>query len=303
MVRDLIDILRSSATNRRGPMRPVWNGDETEWALDSCLLGHYRYVSFPGVDSAQAQTASGDSEVLPAIEVTAPTTTSARPAARPARGSTAAPRATRNVRQGFCLPDRADAGRRYGNRCRQGAGSDQCRWCCADRANRLAEHCGRAAATRAGPHHQRHYRKSISCRAYSFEVLIASPVAGTPQGLAVYQNGMRINEAFGDTVNWDLIPTSCDQVGHRRDQQSRVRPQRTGRGGQRADEERLQLSGRRNQHDGRFVRAHPEFGAVWQADRQFFGLWRARRRARQRISQFLGIGDPALLRRCRLPDR
>jgi hypothetical protein len=27
----------------------------------------------------------------------------------------------------------------------------------------------------------------------------ASPVLGTPQGLAVYQNGVRINEAFGDT--------------------------------------------------------------------------------------------------------
>jgi len=34
----------------------------------------------------------------------------------------------------------------------------------------------------------------------------ASPLSGTPQGLAVYQNGVRINEAFGDTVNWDLIP-------------------------------------------------------------------------------------------------
>ena len=34
----------------------------------------------------------------------------------------------------------------------------------------------------------------------------ASPVLGTPQGLAVYENGVRINEAFGDTVNWDLIP-------------------------------------------------------------------------------------------------
>jgi outer membrane receptor protein involved in Fe transport len=38
---------------------------------------------------------------------------------------------------------------------------------------------------------------------------VASPVAGTPQGLAVYQNGVRINEAFGDTVNWDLIPTAA----------------------------------------------------------------------------------------------
>jgi outer membrane receptor protein involved in Fe transport len=38
---------------------------------------------------------------------------------------------------------------------------------------------------------------------------VASPVEGTPQGLAVYQNGVRINEAFGDTVNWDLIPTAA----------------------------------------------------------------------------------------------
>ena len=37
----------------------------------------------------------------------------------------------------------------------------------------------------------------------------ASPVEGTPQGLAVYQNGVRINEVFGDTVNWDLIPSSA----------------------------------------------------------------------------------------------
>jgi iron complex outermembrane recepter protein len=34
----------------------------------------------------------------------------------------------------------------------------------------------------------------------------ASPIGGVPQGVAVYQNGVRINEAFGDTVNWDLIP-------------------------------------------------------------------------------------------------
>jgi len=35
----------------------------------------------------------------------------------------------------------------------------------------------------------------------------ASPVDGVPQGLAVYQNGVRVNEAFGDTLNWDFIPT------------------------------------------------------------------------------------------------
>ena len=35
----------------------------------------------------------------------------------------------------------------------------------------------------------------------------ASPLQGNPQGLTVYQNGVRINEAFGDVVNWDLIPS------------------------------------------------------------------------------------------------
>jgi len=34
----------------------------------------------------------------------------------------------------------------------------------------------------------------------------ASPLLGLPQGLAVYQNGVRVNEVFGDTVNWDLLP-------------------------------------------------------------------------------------------------
>ncbi|MEO6749928.1 MAG: TonB-dependent receptor, partial [Casimicrobiaceae bacterium] len=34
----------------------------------------------------------------------------------------------------------------------------------------------------------------------------ASPLQGTPQGLAVYVNGMRFNQPFGDTVDWDLVP-------------------------------------------------------------------------------------------------
>jgi iron complex outermembrane receptor protein len=37
----------------------------------------------------------------------------------------------------------------------------------------------------------------------------ASPLQGTPQGLAVYQNGVRLNEAFGDTVNWDAVPETA----------------------------------------------------------------------------------------------
>ena len=39
-----------------------------------------------------------------------------------------------------------------------------------------------------------------------FRGFTASPLLGLPQGLAVYQNGARINEPFGDTVQFDLIP-------------------------------------------------------------------------------------------------
>jgi len=42
-----------------------------------------------------------------------------------------------------------------------------------------------------------------------FRGFTASPVAGTAEGLAVYVNGARFNDAFGDTVNWDLIPPSA----------------------------------------------------------------------------------------------
>ena len=37
----------------------------------------------------------------------------------------------------------------------------------------------------------------------------ASPLLGTPQGLSVYLDGVRVNESFGDIVNWDLIPQSA----------------------------------------------------------------------------------------------
>jgi iron complex outermembrane receptor protein len=42
-----------------------------------------------------------------------------------------------------------------------------------------------------------------------FRGFSASPVPGVQQGLAVYQNGVRINEPFGDVVNWDLIPSNA----------------------------------------------------------------------------------------------
>ena len=34
----------------------------------------------------------------------------------------------------------------------------------------------------------------------------AGPLLGTPQGISVYQNGVRLNEPFGELVQWDMIP-------------------------------------------------------------------------------------------------
>jgi iron complex outermembrane receptor protein len=38
---------------------------------------------------------------------------------------------------------------------------------------------------------------------------VASPLLGLPQGIAVFQDGVRVNEPFGDVVNWDLIPRAA----------------------------------------------------------------------------------------------
>jgi iron complex outermembrane recepter protein len=45
------------------------------------------------------------------------------------------------------------------------------------------------------------FQKDLNYRGFT-----ASSVQETPQGIAVYQNGVRVNESWGDIVNWDLIP-------------------------------------------------------------------------------------------------
>ena len=45
------------------------------------------------------------------------------------------------------------------------------------------------------------YQPDITYRGFT-----ASPLLGTPIGISAYQDGVRVNEAFGDTLNWDLIP-------------------------------------------------------------------------------------------------
>ncbi|MFN8625702.1 MAG: TonB-dependent receptor [Candidatus Binatia bacterium] len=43
----------------------------------------------------------------------------------------------------------------------------------------------------------------------SFRGFTASPLLGSPIGISVFVDGVRVNESFGDTVLWDLIPTAA----------------------------------------------------------------------------------------------
>ncbi|MGZ8255574.1 MAG: TonB-dependent receptor, partial [Burkholderiaceae bacterium] len=48
------------------------------------------------------------------------------------------------------------------------------------------------------------YQPQVNYRGFG-----ASPLLGEPVGLSVFQDGVRINEPFGDVVQWDLIPTGA----------------------------------------------------------------------------------------------
>ncbi|HEY3433677.1 MAG TPA: TonB-dependent receptor [Rhodocyclaceae bacterium] len=48
------------------------------------------------------------------------------------------------------------------------------------------------------------FQPDVNYRGYT-----ASPLLGTPQGLSVYMDGVRLNQPFGDVVSWDLIPRAA----------------------------------------------------------------------------------------------
>lgn len=43
----------------------------------------------------------------------------------------------------------------------------------------------------------------------TFRGFRASPVLGSSQGISVYLDGVRVNEPFGDVVNWDMVPEAA----------------------------------------------------------------------------------------------
>ncbi len=50
------------------------------------------------------------------------------------------------------------------------------------------------------------FQPDVTFRGYS-----ASPLDGNPQGLSVFLDSVRVNEPFGDSVRWDLIPSFAIQ--------------------------------------------------------------------------------------------
>jgi iron complex outermembrane receptor protein len=48
------------------------------------------------------------------------------------------------------------------------------------------------------------YQMDVNYRGFT-----ASPLLGTPQGLSVFLDGVRVNEPFGDIVNWDMLPRAA----------------------------------------------------------------------------------------------
>ena len=70
------------------------------------------------------------------------------------------------------------------------------------------------------------FQPDINYRGYT-----ASPLLGTPQGLSVYMDGVRLNQPFGDVVSWDLIPRLADLHDHAdAGVEPAVRSQHAGRG-------------------------------------------------------------------------
>jgi outer membrane receptor protein involved in Fe transport len=158
-------------------------------------------------DRVQAQDRAGELEALPSIEVTAPPSA---PAARPSR-SRSAPRtatAARNVRRVYVYPTAPTP--------TVGSGMNVDKVPAAINAVGAVQIARTDSLNIADALQQQVPGIIVSDTTgnpfmpdIQFRGFVASPVSGTPQGLAVYQNGVRVNEAFGDTVHWDLIPTAA----------------------------------------------------------------------------------------------
>jgi outer membrane receptor protein involved in Fe transport len=164
------------------------------------LIASTAICLFPGNERAYAQTAPGNVQALPPIEVTA-----TKPGVKPGRDRNA----TRVVR----APPRVPV---YPTTPLAGAGIDSDKVPASINtidANQIKQTESLNISESLVKYVPGITVNEVAGNPFTpdvqFRGFVASPVSGTPQGLAVYQNGVRINEAFGDTVNWDLIPTAA----------------------------------------------------------------------------------------------
>ena len=215
-------------------------------SMSMCLL--------PGVEQAFAQSAPGEAQVLPPIVVSAPASRAKRgPTQQAAR---VAPKPSRVV---YVYSTTPAAG--------SGSSID------VDKIPASVNFVDSARIARTGSmnitdallqqvpgsQHQRGGRQSVSAQRGipRLRCFTGGWDAPGPCGLperSTHQRSLRRYRQLGSDSN------RRDQIGQRGDQQSSLRAQRPRRGGQRADEGRLQLSRCRNRHDGRLVRPGPELG-------------------------------------------
>ncbi len=167
----------------------------------------------PGTECAYAQSAPGEIHTLPPVEVSAPPAPRAKRSRAVEQTARAVPRAANAVRQPrvvYVYPTTPSSGSGSGSSINvdKVPGSinfvDAARIARTDSLNVTDALQQQVPGISINEVAGNPFQPDVQFRGF-----VASPVAGTPQGLAVYQNGVRINEAFGDTVNWDLIPATA----------------------------------------------------------------------------------------------
>ncbi len=134
-------------------------------------------------------------------------------------------------------------------------------------------------------------------RFHGFE---ASPLQGVAQGVAVYQNGVRLNEAFGDTVNWDAIPETAIARMDVWSSNPVFGLNALGGSVNLVMKNGFTWQGTALSAPGRHLRPWHGHRAIWLRRRQSQLLWRGGRRDRQRLAAAFAVGPGTALYRCRL---
>ena len=120
----------------------------------------------------------------------------------------------------------------------------------------------------------------------------------------MFQDGVRINEAFGDVVNWDLLPPIRDlqRAAHSR-LESGLRAQHAGRSARDLHPKRCAISWRRDRAVRRIVRTQDRRTRIWRQERPARLLCDSQFLRRARVGGAQPEPHQAVLRQARLPGR